>query len=442
MQLLNSDAAPEPGFSHPLLITFDNRGERLIGFGARNAVLRILTLGMYTFWAKTDVRRKLWSFTKINGEPLEYTGTGKELFQGFLTVFGFVILPLLITGFAVTLVFGKDRSILGLYQLFVYGVFFLLLGNALYRAQRYRLSRTRWRGIRGALTGSPARYGWTYFWTAVLPFAAIAVAAGGCYVIGRSDAAWVVATAGFVLALWVFPWRANLLQTLLICDMHFGDRKLTYTGTSGPLYTNYLFAWLGTCALLLAAFYEMGRILFRDGALYLPRDQISVSQIAELTLIPLAAFIAWALITAWYRAAQTRHFAKHTHFEGATFRSDISGKGLMWLTLTNWVLTILGLLMAVLVAGAALYAFGVEPVPSVPGARANDPGPLAIAIVVVSFVFFSTLMTTFAQFRSARYFMSRLKLDGHVNLSSVLQSGELAPNRGEGLAQMFDLDAF
>ena len=46
----------------------------------KNAVLNILTLTIYRFWAKTDERRHLWRHTHFLGDPLEYTGVGKELF--------------------------------------------------------------------------------------------------------------------------------------------------------------------------------------------------------------------------------------------------------------------------------------------------------------------------------------------------------------------------
>ncbi|MGE0007689.1 MAG: DUF898 family protein [Parvibaculaceae bacterium] len=41
-----------------------------------NAALFVLTLTVYRFWAKTNVRRHIWSCVHINGEPLEYTGRG------------------------------------------------------------------------------------------------------------------------------------------------------------------------------------------------------------------------------------------------------------------------------------------------------------------------------------------------------------------------------
>ena len=52
-----------------------------------NLLLRVLTLGIYHFWAKTEVRKRIWSAIRINDEPLTYTGRGMELFLGFLIVF-------------------------------------------------------------------------------------------------------------------------------------------------------------------------------------------------------------------------------------------------------------------------------------------------------------------------------------------------------------------
>jgi hypothetical protein len=67
---------------------------------------------------------------------------------------------------------------------------------------------------------------------------------------------------------------------------------------------------------------------------------------------------------------------------------------------------------------------------------------LAIAAILAPIVVFTSMSTAFAQLRSARYFLSRLRLDGPVDLFAIQQSAMLQPKRGEGLAQVFDLDAF
>ena len=66
----------------------------------KNALLGLITLTIYRFWAKTNVRKHVWSCIHINGEPLEYTGTGKELFIGALIILFLIFLPfvLIVTG--------------------------------------------------------------------------------------------------------------------------------------------------------------------------------------------------------------------------------------------------------------------------------------------------------------------------------------------------------
>ena len=73
------------------------------GLSLLNGVLRILTLGVYHFWGKTEVRQRIWSAVRIDGEPLEYRGTGGELFRGFLIVFFLILLPMGLAGFASSL---------------------------------------------------------------------------------------------------------------------------------------------------------------------------------------------------------------------------------------------------------------------------------------------------------------------------------------------------
>jgi uncharacterized membrane protein YjgN (DUF898 family) len=425
-------------------ITFDNRGDRLIGLGLVNGLLKIVSLGLYAFWGKTEVRKRLWSFTRLNGEPLEYTGTGKELFLGFLVVFFAFVLPLMIGGFLVAYFFPGQRGAIAIYQFAAYALFFFLLGNALYRAQRYRLSRTRWRGIRAGLEGSPATYGWTYFWTLVAPFALVAGLAGAVAAAGSPPLAGGIGALGFIAALWVLPWRSNKLQAMITNDMRFGDRALSYSGTARPLYKRYFFAWAGSALLYVAAAVASAYYAYTSGLITMVEERIPPTgeQVGAFAAIWIGVLIAIGLITAWYRANQMNHFAGHTHLDAATFKLNASGKSLMWLLFSNWMLSALGVLAGIALGGFAAYGAGLWPEPPEPGMEAADPGVLPVIIMLVPIVITTTLATTFAQFRSARYFLSRLKLDGAVDLGAILQSQSSGPKRGEGLAQVFDLDAF
>src|SRR5262245_42514650 len=113
------------------------------GLSMLNGVLRVLTLGIYHFWGKTEVRQRIWSAVRINGEPLEYRGTGGDLLRGFLIVFLVILLPMLLASFGASLL---GPAAYGAYSIAFWVVLLLLSGIGIHRARRYRLSRTRWRG--------------------------------------------------------------------------------------------------------------------------------------------------------------------------------------------------------------------------------------------------------------------------------------------------------
>ncbi len=131
----------------------------------RGAILLALTLGIYRFWLATDVRRFLWSNTEIAGDSLEYNGTAAEILAGFLVAIALLI-PINLGVFLLALTAGPGgglAGVLGFPFLFVLGQY------AIYRARRYRLTRTVFRGIRCQQTGSALRYALcaTFWWLVV-----------------------------------------------------------------------------------------------------------------------------------------------------------------------------------------------------------------------------------------------------------------------------------
>src|SRR5581483_4702818 len=116
----------------------------------RGAGLLMVTLGLYRFWLATDMRRFLWSNTELGGEPLEYTGTAIELLLGFLIAIG-ILVPIYIALFLALLYQGALGGVAGLLGFALVAV---LGPYAVYRARRYRLTRTVFRGVRFHQDGS------------------------------------------------------------------------------------------------------------------------------------------------------------------------------------------------------------------------------------------------------------------------------------------------
>ena len=93
-------------------VRFTGNWREYLPIAATNALLIVCTLGVYRFWASARQRRYLWSRTEFIDDSLEWTGTGKEMFVGFVIVA--VFLGVVALGFnfglpAIALHYGPAR---------------------------------------------------------------------------------------------------------------------------------------------------------------------------------------------------------------------------------------------------------------------------------------------------------------------------------------------
>src|SRR5213082_2810235 len=78
--------ASSPASDDPRSVRFTGNWREYLPIAATNVLLIICTLGVYRFWASARQRRYLWSRTFVIDDSLEWTGTGREMFFGFLIV--------------------------------------------------------------------------------------------------------------------------------------------------------------------------------------------------------------------------------------------------------------------------------------------------------------------------------------------------------------------
>jgi uncharacterized membrane protein YjgN (DUF898 family) len=183
-----------------------------------NLLLTIVTLGIYRFWGTTRIRRYLWSRTIFMGERLEWSGTGQELLKGALIGFLVILLPIAIINFVVREMMIHDHRIAaGVLSSVEAVAFYGLIGAGTFRALRYRLSRTYWRGIRGGSGDPGLRYSFAYVWK---------------YAIG-------LLTLGVLM-----PWAMVSLWQQRWTDMSFGSWTFAAQGRVRGLKLPFLICYL------------------------------------------------------------------------------------------------------------------------------------------------------------------------------------------------------
>src|SRR3569623_1091424 len=161
-------------------IRFTGTWREYLPIAATNALLIVCTLGIYRFWAAARQRRYLWSRTHVIDDSLEWTGTGKEMFIGFLIVMLVVAPFFLFFQFLFPALAARGHTVAAGAILFLFYIALIYLGGfARFRALRYRLSRSTWHGIRGGSDNPGWGYGGQYLGRYValylVPIALVAV---------------------------------------------------------------------------------------------------------------------------------------------------------------------------------------------------------------------------------------------------------------------------
>lgn len=309
-----SDAAANAGETLALEQRSDLKS--FLGLSLKNGLLNILTLSFYRFWAKTEVRRRVWNGTYINGEPLEYTGRGGELFVGFLVALAVVGLPFLMVVFGAQFL-GPIFASLVLLPLYLFMIF--LFGFGLFTAFRYLASRTTWRGVRFQLEGSPIAYALGYIAYAFL--------------------------SGLTLG-WFWPAAQRRLAQPLWHGLRFGDRKFRFdmqAARAEGVYSAYALAWVGVLVLYGVMSVQMVNLmmgLMPDGE---PPTEPPLRMIVAIYGLFGVFLIAATLVVAPYQAAMLRSVAAGVKLEEASFKLDLKAGDMAVLSLSNLGLIVVSL---------------------------------------------------------------------------------------------------
>ncbi len=276
-----------------------------------NLLLTVVTLGIYRFWATTRERQYLWSRSRFVDETLEWAGTGKELFIGFLLVAILFLLPFFVISQVSQALILRGQETLGvMLTLLSFLMIFYLAGVARFRALRYRLSRTRWRGIRGGSDAQGFRFGLSYMWKNFIGYIALGL---------------------------LIPWSMVSLWNERWSKMSFGPHRFEATAEQGPVFIRFLLFYLAPVILFFAVF--IGGLLAAGLGLSGGFDTIDPNNIGATFVLVTFLFIfgfyfVLGLIAVSFYAAFYREVVGATRWDSVGFSFTASTR--------EWVMLLLG----------------------------------------------------------------------------------------------------
>jgi uncharacterized membrane protein YjgN (DUF898 family) len=237
---------------------FHGQAGEYFGIWIVNVLLSVLTLGIYSAWAKVRTERYFYGNTRLAGASFEYLAQPVQILKGRLVAYAVVIT------LAVAAKFQFLWVLVPLYLLIV-ALFPLVIRLGIAFRARY----SAWRGMRFRFDGSTA-------------------SAYGAYM------GWPI-VAMFTLNL-LLPWVQSMQHRYLVAGHSFGGERFRYTGESGPYFPAFFIA-LGLGVLAMIALFGMIAV----GAVFTGKQQAAAGAtpgIASMAMIYGGILVFYAMVFA------------------------------------------------------------------------------------------------------------------------------------------------
>jgi uncharacterized membrane protein YjgN (DUF898 family) len=287
-----------------LRVRFTGTGGEYFRIWIVNLFLTVLTLGIYSAWAKVRTRRYFYAHTLLADHPFDYRANPWFILRGNL-----------ILGFGL-LLFLSLESFGPVYSGIVLAAFYAFLPFLIYKSLRFNAVNSSYRNLRFRFRGSLKESYKTYLFIPLL----------------------IPLTLGLIFPYWVFRRKKYFFE-----NFSFGRSPNTFTGSAGPFYQVYGIAGLMVVVLAVLAGGGVFVFLSQSQGLALRLDNMD----RFFTLLPIAGFLfamtAFTLIEQFLFARLTNYCWNRANVDGLCFVSSLNVGSLLWLRLTNLLGIILSL---------------------------------------------------------------------------------------------------
>lgn len=386
-----------------LKVAYRGDPAKLFPLALGTGVLGVITLGIYRFWAKARIRRHVWSKVQLGEDGFEFTGTGIEMFLGFLMAVVVLavylaVVQLILFAVGIRFVFDPQNELEELAQgvsiLLSFAAVMPLWLFAAYRARRYKLARTRFRGIRFAMEN----------------------AAGGYMLRGLMYLALTVVSLGVLWPLMTFRLEAYMTERTW-----YGTARFRQGGRWTGLYSAY-FHVLGGMGLLVVA--------------------IGFGVADEAWMAGVLGFFGavWVVVgLILYRVRAFAYLMSHKEMDGGLgFRAEPRAGTVVWLYLKGvFIVGLLGgIASAMIFAPLGTLMVGIEEAPELVKIEIAVLGAVSYLLLLTVF---GALTLVFVSQPILGHFVASVTVTGVAALEAVRQRVSDRGADAEGLADALDM---
>ncbi|WP_372831033.1 YjgN family protein [Pontibacterium sp.] len=277
---MNKPVQPKLAIQKPQVLDFQFHGKagEFFRIWIVNLCLTILTLGIYSAWAKVRTHQYFYGHTTLGGSSFEYTALPMQILKGRLIAFGLFILYQVITNFF-------PLAALPMMLLFA-----AVLPWIIVRSMMFRHFNTRYRNIRFGFDGGYVQ--------ALIAYVLLPV--GSAF------------TAGLL-----YPYAVCRQQRWLANHSRFGDTQMSAEFKAGAFYSIYLSALF---------------LMISTGVLFF------LVQTAAPTLTPLLPLVVlpfYYLVYAYIKVNVVNLTLNNLHLGEHRFESRMRTLAYLWIFISN-----------------------------------------------------------------------------------------------------------
>ncbi len=296
-----SAANSNAGEARTLPVIFSGKKGEYLKLWLVNMLLSIITLGIYSAWAKVRNTQYLYGHTQVEGHRLQYLATPLQILRGR-------IMAVIIFGLYVVISSLHPVANLVLMLLLLIALPWLLI-----QGLRFTLHMTAYRNVRFSFD---ANYGGVLLHFILLP---------------------VLGALTFGLAM---PWVIQRLQKYINDSISFGGHSFSLNSSAGYYYKAILIC-IGLSVLYFIALAILGGGVFAALAAENP------AALGGMVIIAISYFMFGYVIGAVYQSMIRNHVMNNLSIDGVvSFNSSVEVKPYIWLMLSNSLLLIFTLGLA------------------------------------------------------------------------------------------------
>lgn len=290
-----------------LRFSFNGTARDYFGIWIVNTLLKMLSFGVYSAWAKVRKRRFFYGSTTLDGQPFDYLADPVALFKGWLVAaIAFVL-------------YAVGSRVSPLLSMVIAGIIFVVFPWLVVRSRMFNAANSSHRNIR---FGFRPDYRQSYLVFMGLPIL-------------------TMLTLGLLS-----PYMVYRQKKFMVENSSYGAARFSFDGTAREFYLFFLKAGLGfgaIIALLAGMVALMGGFAARAGG-----SAAAASQASPLVIIPMVSFfLVYFVLIVYVQTVLANMTWNATSLGSNRFRSTMRVRDMAWLLVSSAVAVVgtFGLLM-------------------------------------------------------------------------------------------------